>query len=1118
MARPGLFLGLGGTGRWVLTYVKKYLLETNQGQLPPEVHLVAYDTIGSAAAEQDVKVGNVTLDARDGEFIFLGGNIERLVKETADGRHPHLQSWLQANHYIGSLPAAAYDLSEGAGQMRPFGRMGVFQDLIARHNSKIWGSLSSAITGLRSRVDPRRPLSISVIASLAGGTGAGMFIDIAHIARVIAESEVGENFSVRAFLLLPRAFNVIPGGDGPNMRARAFAAMRELSRFMTVFGNRSYPMIYSPNDQSLSQPATKRIFDMCYLIDAQRDWNTLVNEDPTEGVYPSIADAIQAILDEECGGQLTQHIQNIHQIEQAERNRDEDARNVAFYSALGTYTLFLPVHEITQAGAYRFALEFLQQLVAPTHNAYGNVELSDEHNAEDTGSIIDAVIHFLNMSTSPNGIANTPFMQQIAHTISSGGVTNENLIREVSRRNQGWITTFEPPDTSPELTPIKQRVRTMLNTALTSRVQNSREAKDRPSDAINRIENGVRQFRNDYLGTQRADGRFHGGEFRRALEQYGDIHYERFRALLQEETLAILNGRTETDAIKSKGGKLGYLWSFLKVLATQIQDFLDFMARVDQERAHEQSITRKQQQVNQAQQQMRADAAKKTFWGSTSGRAFGAQEGYLAREQELIDLQKNELLYTYVTEVAQRMRTYVIRVEQATEKWAAILALGDPAVQEPGVYQVLRARQAAIEAERASANDLKVRKAETDPAYETAIYNQYTAGQIERLFESLSWSYVDRESEVELGLSLTTPRDDRSSQTYTFATQAAVDRTKASELNHNLLLALSRPLFDRLKDEQTIAKRLSATYVPRNLSDQLRQNASPLITFSRLVATGQRPANFLRVRFGRERGEEEYFDQVKGNIGAETGARDQQLQLVQSDDPYQCSLIYTIDVLRQDSLQAYEDGKQAYIGSQKQELLHIFPAEVNAVRYEQRLQPELRQPYRLLSPEVVFMLQYEDRVKLFVRALVYDLIGIRTTRDDRRYNLYRLDLPQLDVRDDLDIDTHVGGDEIWLTHPIGGEPDLMRAIDTFVFLAQDIRTEEFHVPITYDDVSRALLQAEEQEGPPSMNMTKLRETLSNGEIQALQRRRQQVYRDLGAVMQLIIRDEISRLRVQQYRR
>ena len=49
MTQPAIIIGLGGTGQWVTTFIKKELMEENHGVLPAEVRLLCFDTFSSPA-------------------------------------------------------------------------------------------------------------------------------------------------------------------------------------------------------------------------------------------------------------------------------------------------------------------------------------------------------------------------------------------------------------------------------------------------------------------------------------------------------------------------------------------------------------------------------------------------------------------------------------------------------------------------------------------------------------------------------------------------------------------------------------------------------------------------------------------------------------------------------------------------------------------------------------------------------------------------------------------------------------------------------------------------------------------------------------------------------------
>jgi len=297
MTRPALVIGLGGTGQWVLTYLKKDLLESNNGQMPDNVRLLAFDTMPQAGAElaaasgrrgeKEVRVGSIKLET-DVEFVHLGGDVYELARVVDSGRLPHIGSWYRADHWLPHLPRAAFVLSTGAGQLRQFGRIALFKDLSSRIESEVWRRLDVSIGQLATKLVGEQRLEIIIVGSFAGGTGSGMFIDIALLARHRAKNVP---HLIRGYFVLPRAFD--PDADD-DMLARSFAAWRELNRFMVVSKDFSLPtLVYNSRDRALQlRDIRTKVFDACYLVDGVRG-GTRVAAEPELGVHPTVADAYQ---------------------------------------------------------------------------------------------------------------------------------------------------------------------------------------------------------------------------------------------------------------------------------------------------------------------------------------------------------------------------------------------------------------------------------------------------------------------------------------------------------------------------------------------------------------------------------------------------------------------------------------------------------------------------------------------------------------------------------------------------------------------------------------------------------------------------------------------------------
>jgi|GEM_PF-1354754 len=1096
MARPALLIGLGGTGQWVLTYVKKELLDYTKGEgVPKEVRLVAFDTSrpidenkSNKGEEEPIVVEGVRLGTN--EFYHLGGNIERIVREIAqENLHPHIGAWLQAKTYLARLGAGQYMLGEGAGQMRPFGRMAVFKDLGSNpQNSTIFGTIRTAIQDIRQQVTEKRSLEISIIASLAGGTGAGMAIDVAHIVRTIAEDAIGsKNFIIRGFFVLPRVFHLIPGGDSAEMRSRAFAAIRELSRFITVFGDREYPMIYNPHLQfreDFQKPVKKRLFDLCYLVDAHRERNPLEDVEPKFGVFPSIADAILAFLDEKSGQEHTEHVNNMMPL----LTRGDD---VAYFSAIGTYAFDLPVREIAEENACELAIDFLSRLVKPEFDKEGRVNcLSSLHNPELPGKRgSDLVDSFMKDPGSIEGLRGTLFLSQAANILDQKGIRNNQLLEQAAgRTNVEWLTFMEPEDTSEEFRELRTEVRTILENSLSQEVKPSRDIKEKPEFGCDRIEKDVEQYMIKYLGRKQPDGSTTGGKFREGLDRYQELQLKRFRESLGGYCLKLLNGTTETEPETSKSAKLGFVQEFLSTLSRQLEAFCKFMERVREIRQKQGRLPQKRQEAQDARSRMFEDRKKSGFF---QDRADAAQKEFIQLMQEQVELEKDDMVFDYVFRIALQFRDHSISLNDVLAKWTTALALGS--AEQMSLYEALQKNLQQVKAKRQrAANFSRVRKEETDEEFEKDLYDRFSKEELADIFRSLKWKISGDGKTVSLEV-LEEP----------LMAEKVRERDWPAEHNVGIILKKTRSAFQRLIKDEAIAQRLMDRYKEEDLADMFYENGSPLVNFSSAPRHGQH-SNFLAVRHGVIAGDEPYFRKVVDEIGYKSGARGKQAKLVQYEGAHKCILIYTIDVIDADSLISYEELYSAYRQFvDDRRLLHNFPAEVNAVYYEQKVRDRLGKVYRMFNPRIVFMLEYKDWVRQFTRCKVYNLVKL--DKDEEGKQFWGLHLSTCEYKG-----KKYQADVIRLTPEVAGKADFLQAMDTFIFKRKDYRWG-IEISIDPNHLIAALIDAEKVVGNEAANIQKIQSVIDEGFVHDFSISDVAYERDLGDLMHVILLDEIDRL-------
>lgn len=249
---PSLVIGLGGVGSQVLRLFRRALADRYGVKSLPHIRMMAADTDpASLRALTHEQFHGQALTADELFHTGLGRPSRYLRGDLVAG----IDTWL-GHSTLYRLPK-----NPGAAELRAFGRL-AFLDHAANFARRIRTQLeacrhadalaeSNRVTHLGVRnTGPR----VYIVAGLAGGTGGGMFIDAAYLARSIL-SQLGEAApQVIGLLLLPPCDRLV----GPSALANAHAALMELNHFglpTTVYSARFEPKQPAVND---ANPAFQR--------------------------------------------------------------------------------------------------------------------------------------------------------------------------------------------------------------------------------------------------------------------------------------------------------------------------------------------------------------------------------------------------------------------------------------------------------------------------------------------------------------------------------------------------------------------------------------------------------------------------------------------------------------------------------------------------------------------------------------------------------------------------------------------------------------------------------------------------------------------------------------------
>ena len=1003
MTRPAIVIGLGGTGQWVVTFLKKELLEIGGGTLPPGVKLLSFDTTTRTTAgtgqaskrdkDEDIRAGAVRL-IEGKEFIPIGDNVGALASEIAAGKHSHLQ-WFPAKSFLSKLPPAAFNTKEGSGQIRQMGRISLFRDLAAFQRSEILSRLRAAMQDLQSEVSRDMQLEIIIVGSLAGGTGAGMLVDLAYLVRAQAAKMVSNNYVVRGFFVLPRAFTAGGLGEGRDMLARSFAAWRELDRFMIVserFGLRQ--INYHETNQDLRIRLDRRAYDVSYMVDpARQTVNSLDNVRAEEGLFPGLAHVVSAILDEKAGKEYTEFITTNLAGKLAQLPRRP------YHSAVGSYTLKVPVYYAEEKFSHQLALDVLREFVAPEVNNNGRVVgVSEIRNREvpDAQDGVRSALKFMMASAiniSGNEIPNTKFLPLLAEVREKDGLRNNAMAQQIARGgltigNSRFLEALTNVSQDEEGKLIMREIADELNRPIWREVPPSRNAGpggaagDTPANAYSRIKNKVPQVRQEHYGLDTASGERLRGKYGKSLEQAKNAQVARFRSLLQAWTLHTLNGDS-TDARIARGGKIGYVRAFYAGLIDNFDYFVKFLNTVRQIRNEELRLgARTRQAADSALKEYERISGKRgwlPFWDDfTHPDAHRAQRNYLLAEQRDIDVRKDDILLDALAETTLTLRAIAEKSQSDIQNWIAHLATGDQNLRINGLYP-----EAVDSLGNVNVNHQIDKR--LDKISQLVGEHEYTTDEryVVEALDRLKWKVGDASDGLKITCGIEFPAEEQtqSSEYVPFHREGA----NPSSANLELLLRLAKRPFKSLYKERPLAREVMKVYPSgEKLALAVDKLAEPLYMPASTVHGPEVVACYIRVHSNIDDETTRYFGAFESEMKQRnTHIKGASLTLVDSEDYHKMTIVRSDDLIPSQDFQMWHACRDAYIqqvtdphrGIPATEL-HIFPAEINACSYESEIPHLIGKNYRSLHPEVVAVLEDKERFEMFLRAYALGFIKV----------------------------------------------------------------------------------------------------------------------------------------------
>jgi hypothetical protein len=981
MAKRLLAIGVGGTGKSILTLLKERL-EESYGVVPPTVAMLAFDTDdlgrGDAFAGTRLKVG-ADEQGRAPEYVQVispaGMTMDTVFRDLVRGESEGYFYWLEREKLDRILAPTERDIRGGAQQRRPIGRTAVFlrwqQIFTALNNSLAWiyGDTDAPQAGDRE-ANERGKRQIFIVGSLAGGTGSGFLIDVANLVRhAVSLNSNLQSVDVSAAIVLPDAFRAYTSEmrDATNLNPNTYAALRELDRFTrTHSSNLPYMIRYATSENSISW-STNQLFDHTYLVDTtSRDsaGDLDLGGKPEFGVFPEVADFIAAHIDESLGNHMASLRSNAGQFYDKVEGR--------VYSSFNVRTYIFPVNDVIESFSYRFLREVLvTRFLMP-----GNRQLLskiDQDALNDVSRIFSQAA--IEGAGGPgSGRSNPGIVQRaIAATRPIDAEMTDTSWR-------GLFAMIALSDSS--FAQDAQNIEGWLNAmrsrmVLTGEGDYRRETYPQGYDRLNGL---ATYFLDELIGRQTVpddeDSRG-GGVWNQTLERYREVHRDRFREALGTAIVKQLNDRDGRGLLGES--RLPAVLALLTNLKSRLVQFRQFLVDDYQRREIDVRINRANEEVRKALQLMYEKRGTRALLGKPE--AYTTQVAFTRLFVDRMELALHQRVYRTVLDVLDALGAndpnqsaeigVVDEARLQVEAWSQTFR---------DVHARLKSAEEQHDQHRVTKSRIKVREYLTDEAFEKQLYTEQLADVVPQVLGQrngvvgIQWLMDENEGPLALRVSL-----------------AGGQAARGTEEITARLFERMVSLFGGIREKASVADRVAAKWrTPSTFGNTVNQVGEP----------------FLRYNPSENRGQmahERYFSIQVGAAGDSArsffnGARDSFNKDIRIDDTSESRFACTVALIARGVRLAAIDQFKACEAEYRNKLfvgresLHLFPEEQNATLYESRLDSIGAQRVdqagvfqdRCLSPELVIAMGDDDLLKAFVLACAYGLIHEDTFFDASR--------------------------------------------------------------------------------------------------------------------------------------
>jgi hypothetical protein len=298
--RPTLYIGLGGAGKEVLLELRKNLLGNIWGTDGAQVKLNNLDQFpvaqflyydlepqlaidNSRSLSKESQINSIELSENEAVTGLVNWH-EFIHDDNTLDKYPYIREWFPVSPK--KLRELGLDIHNTRAPIRAISRLNFFdkfefiKDKIRRQlfNLTLDIAQEQSLNRIGLTIEQSRP-RIVVVASSAGVTGSGAFIDIGYLVNFLAQ-QVGIQSDVELMLFMPTAYEL---HKHKGIQANAYATLMELeaamrgnNSFVSRWNNSIYPElgstpyseVYLLDNSNLAKQHTHNIENIYHMLAA----------------------------------------------------------------------------------------------------------------------------------------------------------------------------------------------------------------------------------------------------------------------------------------------------------------------------------------------------------------------------------------------------------------------------------------------------------------------------------------------------------------------------------------------------------------------------------------------------------------------------------------------------------------------------------------------------------------------------------------------------------------------------------------------------------------------------------------------------------------------------------